>query len=453
MLGVSSWAAWVAGDRVRSVSLARRARRTAAAAGARPSPLVELILGTSLMGVGEVAQSYPLLLDQCADVEQRLDEVDPEFACFAGVCLAWVGEFRRGRALISRVIEQARPTAASGVLCAALHAAAYVDARTGALVTGYAAVTEALTIAEAIGNSLWRYFSLGCLAHIEGAQGREEEARAHADEALALALTMDIDHPSPAGEALGLLELAAGNVETAIEHLEPVNRHGATGEVVLGRPTALDLVVAHVRAGRPLPRTFVDEVVAYSTDERFPGLAAQCWRARGLLADDDGFDACFAAAEQAHHRTDNPLALARTWLCHGERLRRAGRRGEARDRLEAARDRFDQLGARAWSRRAEAELRAAGATQRAEPPVAGVEALTAQELQVALAASRDLSNHQVAGELYLSARTVEFHLGHLYRKLGIRSRTGLAAALGTAVSSPSARGDSERAPATGATRS
>ena len=58
-----------------------------------------------------------------------------------------------------------------------------------------------------------------------------------------------------------------------------------------------------------------------------------------------------------------------------------------------------------------------------------MDALTAQELQVALAAARDLSNKQVAAELYLSPKTVEFHLGNVYRKLGIRSRTGLAARL------------------------
>ena len=446
MLGVSSWSAMISGDHVRSVALARRARRLAHDAGARPSPLVELTLGTSLFSVGEVAQSYPLLLEVCADVEARLDEVDPEFACFAGVCLAWIGEFGRARVLIARITERARPTAAFGVLCAALHAGAYVDARTGALVAAYAGATEALEIAETTGNDLWRYFCLGCLAHIEGAQGREEDCRRHADEALALARTMDIDHPAPVREALGLLELAVGDVDAAIGHLETVNRRGSTGEIVLGRPTALDLVEAYVRAGRPLPDALADEVVAFSTDERFPGLAAACWRARGLLAADDAVDGCFAAAAALHRRAGNPLALARTRLCHGERLRRAGRRAEARDQLLAALDGFDGLAARGWSRRAEAELRAAGATQRPDAPGSGIEALTAQELQVALAVSRDLSNRQVAGELYLSPRTVEFHLGHVYRKLGIRSRTGLAAALGAGVPAPRRPEQLDRSP-------
>jgi DNA-binding CsgD family transcriptional regulator len=147
------------------------------------------------------------------------------------------------------------------------------------------------------------------------------------------------------------------------------------------------------------------------------------------MAADDDVDECFATAVLLHRRTDNPFALARTWLCHGERLRRAGRRAAARDRLAAAADLFDRLGARGWLTRTEAELRALGAGATAAGRPTAVDELTAQELQVALAVSRDLSNKQVAAELYLSPKTIEFHLGNVYRKLGIRSRTGLAGRL------------------------
>ena len=128
-----------------------------------------------------MTDGYPVLLAACDAVERRFETVDPEYVCFAGVALAWVGEYRRARALLARVTEQARASSALGVLCAALHASAYVDARTGHLVTAYAAANQALTTAETIGNDLWRYFSLGCLAYIEAAQGREEDCRRHAD--------------------------------------------------------------------------------------------------------------------------------------------------------------------------------------------------------------------------------------------------------------------------------
>ena len=429
ILGIAAWAAMIASDHARAIELAEQARELVGADPRRLPPIVDLTMGTSLFSLGEVERSYPVLLGACAEVERRFESVDPEYVCFAGVALAWIGEFGRARALLARVTEQARRSSALGVLCTALHASAYVDARSGHLVTAYAAADQALSAAETIGHDLWRYFSLGCLAYIEAAQGREEDCRRHADEALVLARGMDIDHPGPVREALGLLELALGRPDVAIEHLEPVNRRGSTGELTLGRPTGFDLVEAYVRAGRPLPAALHRQVSRFGAQQRFPGLAALCWRVTGMLAPDPGFDACFTTATALHERTGNPFALARTWLCHGERLRRAGRRTEARDRLSAAADLFERLGAGQWASRAEAELRAAGFGARAVPRPAGVESLTAQELQVALAAARDLSNRQVAAELYLSPKTVEFHLGNVYRKLGIRSRTGLAARL------------------------
>jgi DNA-binding CsgD family transcriptional regulator len=428
VLGIAAWSAMIAGDYPRSVALARRARALATADPDRLSPIVDLTLGTSLFSLGEVAESYPLLLSACDAVERRFESIDPEYVCFAGVALAWVGEYRRARALLARVTEQARASSALGVLCAALHASAYVDARTGHLVIAYAAASQALTTAETIGNDLWRYFSLGCLAYIEAAQGREQDCRQHTAEALTVARNMDINHPAPVLEALGLLELALGHPEAAIAHLEPVNRRGSTGGLTLGRPTGPDIVEALLRAGRPLPDGLRQQLITYSTDERFPGLAALCWRCRGMMAADGDVDECFAAAEALHEQTGNRFALARTWLCHGERLRRAGRRAAARDRLSAAADLFDRIGARQWVIRTDAELRAVGAGAPAARPAA-VDTLTAQELQVALATARDLSNKQVAAELYLSPKTVEFHLGNVYRKLGIRSRAGLAARL------------------------
>ncbi len=429
LLGMAAWTAMISFRPEESIELARRGR---ALVGGAPSPatvLVDLTLGTALFGVGAVAESYRELLAAGARVEEDVDGIDPDYVCFAGVALSWVGEFRRARSLITRVIERARPAAAFGVLCPALHASAYVDVRTGHLVSAYAAATEALEHSETTGNDLWRYFSLGALAQIEAAQGREIDCRRHADEAVELARTMDLGYPPPVRESLGLLELALGHPDEAIRQLDPVNRHPATGELTLGRPTGADAVEAYIRAGRRLPDAVLGQLRTYAEDRRFPGLAALCWRCLGLLADEDAYDACFAEAVTLHDLSGNPFALARTWLLHGERLRRDGRRADARGRLTAALSTFEKLGARQWASRAEAELQAAGAGPRPASAGAGVETLTPQELQVALAASQDRSNRQIAAELFLSPKTVEFHLGNVYRKLGIRSRAGLAGRL------------------------
>jgi DNA-binding NarL/FixJ family response regulator len=101
-------------------------------------------------------------------------------------------------------------------------------------------------------------------------------------------------------------------------------------------------------------------------------------------------------------------------------------RAEARERLLAARRGFEQLGARAWAEQAEAELSAAGARRRREPDDS---ALTPQERRVAAAVQRGASSRDIAADLFLSPKTVEFHLRQIYRKLGVHSRTQLIAAL------------------------
>ena len=114
---------------------------------------------------------------------------------------------------------------------------------------------------------------------------------------------------------------------------------------------------------------------------------------------------------------------ARTRLAYGERLRRAQRRRDARVQLRAAAEIFDQLDARPWAERARAELRASGETL----AVGGDsgEQLTAQELQIALLVTEGQTNAEVGRALFLSTRTVEFHLSRAYRKLGVSSRTEL----------------------------
>ena len=110
----------------------------------------------------------------------------------------------------------------------------------------------------------------------------------------------------------------------------------------------------------------------------------------------------------------------------GRRLHRSCRRSAARECLRAALDGFQRLRADAWARQAETELRAAGARRRQVPDD---RALTPQELRVAAAVQRGASNRDIAADLFLSPKTVEFHLRQIYRKLEVHSRTQLVAAL------------------------
>lgn len=125
-----------------------------------------------------------------------------------------------------------------------------------------------------------------------------------------------------------------------------------------------------------------------------------------------------------HARASHPVAQARAQLAYGEFLRRSGRRVDARTQLRTALDVFTEVGAQPWADRARQELRASGETARKRDPSTSLQ-LTPQEQQVASLVSRGHSNADVAAQLFLSRRTVEYHLSNAYQKLGVRSRGDL----------------------------
>lgn len=146
----------------------------------------------------------------------------------------------------------------------------------------------------------------------------------------------------------------------------------------------------------------------------------------GMLADDH--DTAFAEALAWDDRRPMPFERARTQLAYGRRLHRERRRADARIQLRAALDGFDRLGAAPWAAQARDELRAAGGRLRAAP-AGDPAALTAQEVRVAATAAQGGSTRDIAAELFLAPKTVEFHLGQIYRKLGVRNRGQMIVAL------------------------
>ena len=119
-----------------------------------------------------------------------------------------------------------------------------------------------------------------------------------------------------------------------------------------------------------------------------------------------------------------PFERARTLLCLGERLRRSRQRGPARQHLRRALEIFEQLDAAAWAARARAELAATGETTTRGTGVVAL--LTPQELQVALVVARGASNQEAASALFLSQKTIEYHLSNIYRKTNLHSRAELS---------------------------
>jgi len=146
-------------------------------------------------------------------------------------------------------------------------------------------------------------------------------------------------------------------------------------------------------------------------------------RCRGLVADAGDFELHFREALAEHQESEEVFERARTRLCFGERLLRAGRRREGREELRAAAATFEALGASPWADRAEGELGASGHRRRVEPREQAE--LSSRELQIALKVVQGLSNRDVGAALFLSAKTVEYHLSSVYRKLDIHSRAEL----------------------------
>jgi DNA-binding CsgD family transcriptional regulator len=152
-------------------------------------------------------------------------------------------------------------------------------------------------------------------------------------------------------------------------------------------------------------------------------------RSRALIAPDPAAEEHYREAIERLRRYVVVPELARARLVYGEWLRRDGRRVEAREQLRAAHGMFMTIGMVAFAQRARRELEATGATVRRRTPETR-DALTPQETQIAQLARDGHSNPEIAGRLFLSSRTVEWHLRKVFAKLGIASRRELATALG-----------------------
>jgi DNA-binding CsgD family transcriptional regulator len=219
--------------------------------------------------------------------------------------------------------------------------------------------------------------------------------------------------------------VAAGSsdADAAMRHFGRL-RHPA-----IRRLAALDRLEAASRAGGHAGqiRSWTGELEQFAQDTDAAWAAAIAAHGRALLAADDDTDdpePHFLRAMAEHSRASRPVAQARTQLAYGEFLRRSGRRIDARAQLRTALDVFTEAGAQPWAERARQELRASGEAARKRDPSTSRQ-LTPQEQQVASLVSRGHSNADVAAELFLSRRTVEYHLSNAYQKLGVRSRGDL----------------------------
>jgi DNA-binding CsgD family transcriptional regulator len=342
---------------------------------------------------------------------------------------------RRFEDILRAFREQGDEATASGVLT---HLAR-IEMMTGHMERAHALVAEALDLAEQTEQETYLHMALCAKGQWCAQAGELTGARAACQEILdRLGTHPDVILEGMARAVLGTAEISAGNlaeadrqflraheIEDWAHNREPMtNRfHGDHAEAVIGLgdlDRAEDLVQRMEERAQALPRPWVLAVSA---------------RSRGLLnaarGDLDQALADYQRALTAHETLDVPLELGRTLLAQGRLHRRRNERQRAQDCLSRAAAVFDEAGASRWAAVARGEL------GRAPGRRGSADRLTPTELQVAELAVAGLRNTEIAARLFLSGKTVEANLSRVYRKLGVRSRTELAAKMspqGTAAS-------------------
>jgi DNA-binding CsgD family transcriptional regulator len=418
----------ITGDMHALVATAERARALATSADPAVELLATTVIAEAYLALGDVEQGEPLL----SACEPYLLEGDPlaivEVVGMAAHASLWTEKFDRAERILDRLVAAARDASAVSALIYPLAVRSHLSFRLGRWAAARAEAAESVELAQDTGQLPLLAHSLAALAHIEAAGGQEEDCRRHVTEGLALVTRLQGEATGAyLTAALGLLELGLGRIPEAIHALEETQRTadrlGMQPSLVMCTP---DLVEAYARAGRrdeAVALVDVFEAHGRRTGARWPQAAVA--RLRALLAPDEHMRAQFEAALALHEGLPMPFERARTLLCFGERLRRARQRADAREPLKEALETFERLGARGWAERTRTELRATG-EQQARRTETAAEQLTPHELQIAVLVAQGMTNREAASALFLSPKTIEYHLGQIYRKLDVRGRAQLA---------------------------
>jgi DNA-binding CsgD family transcriptional regulator len=398
----------------------------------RTTFLALLARGAALIVSGQGEPGAPAIR-AAVELLERSDELrgDPRMLAWAAVGTLYLREAKVGRALASRAQAEARRTSAIGVLPSALTFVAIDEASTDRWPEAQASFHEAIVLARETGQLTDLGTALARLAWLEARQGRSQQSRLHADEALRLSREMGLGQPEWwAMAALGELELTLGRAEAALARFEELR--ALLRSRGIGDPDpcpAPELVEIYLRLGRgPEAAKLAEEFSRDASAKAQPWALARAARCRGLIAAEGESDPHFETALALHAQTADAFETARTHLAYGARLRRERQRVRAREQLRAAIDVFDRLGADPWSEIARAELAATGETARRRD-VSTLNDLTPQELQIALSLAEGRTTRETAAALFLSPKTIEYHLRSVYRKLDIGSRSELKAAM------------------------
>ncbi|WTE48978.1 AAA family ATPase [Streptomyces sp. NBC_01622] len=411
-------------DRVGMTEVAKAAAGTPVVRGACVADLLldglaTLIVDGPVAGTPVVRQALKAFHDARLSVDEQLRWL---FVAVRAAHEIW--DDGPWQDLADRQVRLARDAGVLSVLPLALSQRVFVHLHAGEQAAARSLVAELAAIKEATGHPLPAYGAM-TLACWQG-RGQDaarlienvvEEATSHGE---GIGLSLAHHYASVLNNGLGRFEEALAAAERAAAYPEELGHSNWS---------LVELIEAAVRSGQPArAEAALDRLAGTTGPSGTPwglGVEARC---RALLSEGD-------AAEHRYRESVTHLSscsarseLARSHLLYGEWLRRQRRRGDARVQLRTAHGMAESMGMEAFAARARRELRATGETAR-KRAVATRPELTPQEAQIAGLAREGLSNPEIGTRLFLSPRTVQYHLGKVFSKLGITSRSQLRGAL------------------------
>ena len=332
-------------------------------------------------------------------------------------------DYRCWQRLSDRYLELARSLGALSDLPSALTWKVLCLAFAGELTAAAALVQELQAVLEATGASIAPY---GALV-VAGTRGRPDEV----DDVIEAARS-DV---SQRGEGFGMTiatwtsamaNNAVGNYQAAMRSASYSQPPSLTARLSIGAFRVPEMVEAAVRCGHTdvaadaLAK--LTEVSSVSGTDWSCGVQVRC---RALLTDGPAAEDLYRESIERLSGTQLRPDLARAHLLYGEWLRRERRRSDARGQLRCAHEMFEEMGMEGWAQRAHRELEATGETTRKRTIAPDPQLLTAQEAQIARMARDGHSNPEIGARLFISTRTVEYHLQKVFTKLNVQSRKQL----------------------------
>ncbi len=391
-----------------------------------PRPLDLLLDGFALLITDSPAAAAPALRHAAsafASADTSAEDV-LRFGWVASTAATTLWDEEGCRAILARQVQLARAAGAFEQLPLALVGLAMDDTFRGDFAEADSVIAEIGAVCEATGGSPVAPYAGLYAAALRGNQADViplVEATIAAAEGMGQGAVVATAHCAAA-----ILHNGLGRYADALAAAELATQDGHLAVCYWAWP---ELIEAAARSGNTAMGTdtlvpLAEMTQAGGTDF---GLGIEA-RLRALLSSGDAAEDRYREAIDRLGRTRRRPDLARAHLLYGEWLRREGRLLDARKQLRTAHDMLTTIGMEAFAERARQELMATGETVRRRS-VKTVTTLTAQEAQIARLARDGLSNPEIGAQLFLSARTVEWHLGKIFTKLGIGSRRDLHAAL------------------------